>query len=47
MSFHVNIKDRSAAYRQAGWSKFDPDAVPLSADEVRRERELHRRHHTP
>jgi hypothetical protein len=38
----VNIRDRSAAYRKTGWSKFDPSAKPFTADEVRRERDLYR-----
>jgi len=38
----VNVRDRGAAYRKSGWSKFDPAAKPYTADEVRRERELYR-----
>ena len=38
----VKIADRSAAYRQAGWTSFDPRATPYSAEQVRRERELYR-----
>jgi hypothetical protein len=38
----VNIRDRSAAYRKAGWSKFDTKAPPYTAEQVRRERELYR-----
>lgn len=38
----VNIRDRGAAYRKAGWTKFDPAAKPYTADEVRKERELYR-----
>jgi hypothetical protein len=40
----VNIKDRSEAYRKAGWNKFDPSAPPFSAEEVQKERELYRTH---
>ena len=38
----VNIRDRSAAYRKAGWSKFDAKAPPYTAEQIRRERELYR-----
>jgi len=38
----VNIADRGAAYRKGGWQQFDPKAKPLTADEVRREREMYR-----
>lgn len=38
----VNIRDRSAAYRKSGWSKFDANAAPYTADEVRRERDMYR-----
>lgn len=34
----VNIQDRGAAYRQTGWSSFDPAATPYGADQVRKER---------
>jgi hypothetical protein len=37
----VNIGDRTAAYRKAGWSKFDPGAQPYTADQIRKERELY------
>jgi hypothetical protein len=39
----VNIRDREMAYRKSGWSSFDPDAPPYTADQVRKERDLHRR----
>jgi hypothetical protein len=39
----VNLKERSAAYQKAGWNRFDPNAPPLSADQIRKERELYRR----
>jgi hypothetical protein len=38
----VAIADRSAAYRKAGWTSFDPEATPYSSEQVRRERELYR-----
>jgi hypothetical protein len=34
----VNIRDRGAAYRKAGWTSFDPAAKPYGAEDVRRER---------
>jgi hypothetical protein len=39
----VNIRDRGAAYRKSGWQRFDPDASPYTADQVRKERDLYRR----
>jgi hypothetical protein len=39
----VNLTERGAAYRKAGWNRFNPDAPPLSADQIRKERELYRR----
>jgi hypothetical protein len=38
----VNIRDRGAAYRKAGWKGFDPSAQPYTPDQVRKERELYR-----
>lgn len=38
----VSVGDRAAAYRKAGWSKFDTAAPPLSPEELRRERDLYR-----
>jgi hypothetical protein len=38
----VNIRDRGGAYRKAGWSKFDTNAPPYTAEQIRRERELYR-----
>jgi hypothetical protein len=35
----VNLIERSAAYRKAGWNRFDPNASPLSADQIRKVRE--------
>jgi hypothetical protein len=36
----VRIADRAAAYRKSGWSTYDPNAKPYTADEVERERSL-------
>jgi hypothetical protein len=38
----VNISDRGAAYRKAGWKRFDPAAQPYTPDQVRKERDLYR-----
>jgi hypothetical protein len=38
----VKVADRTAAYRKAGWTSFDPKATPYSPEQVRRERELYR-----
>jgi hypothetical protein len=38
----VNVRDRGAAYRKAGWSQFDPSAAPYTTEQIRRERELYR-----
>src|SRR6202030_486356 len=38
----VNIRDRGMAWRKVGWQKFDPNAKPYTADEIRKERELYR-----
>jgi hypothetical protein len=38
----VRIADRAAAYRKSGWSTYDPNAKPYTADEVVRERSLYR-----
>ena len=37
----VNVSERSAAYRQAGWKSFDPKSPPYTADQIRKERELY------
>jgi hypothetical protein len=39
----VNIRERGAAYRQAGWKSFSPSAPPYTADQIRKERELYGR----
>ena len=38
----VRIPDRAAAYRQSGWSKFDPAASPYTRDQVMKERSLYK-----
>jgi len=38
----VNIRDRGAEWRKAGWQNFDPNAAPHTAEQIRRERELYR-----
>jgi hypothetical protein len=38
----VDIRDRSAAWRKAGWQKFDSNAAPYTADQIQQERELYR-----
>jgi hypothetical protein len=38
----VNIREREMAYREAGWSGFDPSAKPYSAEQIRKEREIYR-----
>jgi hypothetical protein len=38
----VNIQERGAAYREAGWKEFDASATPYTADQVRQEREFYR-----
>jgi hypothetical protein len=37
----IDIDDRLSAWRSRGWTGFDPDAQPLSADELRRERQYY------
>jgi len=38
----VNLAVRVAAYRQVGWTSFDPDAAPYSAEEIQQERDRNR-----
>jgi len=38
----VNVMDRGAAYRKAGWNRFDVGSSAYTADQVRREREMYR-----
>jgi len=34
----VNLRERGSAYRQAGWSRFDANGRPYTADQLRTER---------
>jgi hypothetical protein len=38
----VDIHDRARTWERHGWNRFDPNAPAYTADEIRRERELHR-----
>jgi len=38
----IDVGDRGAAYRKAGWSRFDPAAPPYTPEQVTRERTLYR-----
>ena len=38
----INIRDRETAYRKSGWSSFDSNASPYTADEAMRERNSYR-----
>ena len=38
----VRIADRAAAYRQSGWTSYDPKAAPYARDQVVKERSLYR-----
>ena len=37
----IDIDDRVSGWRSRGWTGFDPDAQPLTADELRRERQYY------
>lgn len=37
----VDASTRGDAYRQSGWDRFDPDAQPMSRDEIARERQMY------
>lgn len=37
----VNIRDRATHYQRAGWNRFDANASPYSAEQIRRERETY------
>ena len=37
----VDMRARRAAWQQSGWSSYDPNAAPYSADQVRKERTLY------
>jgi hypothetical protein len=43
----VKVGDRAAAYRKAGWNRFDPSASPYSAEQARKEREMYTRMSQP
>ena len=36
----VDIRERAKMYEEGGWNRFDPDAPPYTADQMRREREM-------
>jgi hypothetical protein len=38
----VNTEERARLYEEGGWDRFNPDAPPYTAEEVRREREMYR-----
>ena len=38
----IDVRDRGAAYRKAGWNRFDPAAAPYTSEQVTRERDLYR-----
>jgi hypothetical protein len=38
----VDIRERAKLYEEGGWNRFDPNAPPYTADQVRREREMYR-----
>jgi hypothetical protein len=38
----VSVRVRIAAYRQAGWTSYDPNAAPYTPEEIVRERERNR-----
>ena len=38
----VSIRDRASMWEKSGWSRFDANARPYTADEIRREREMYR-----
>jgi hypothetical protein len=40
-SSSVNLRDRGAAWRKAGWNKFDPGAAPYTGDQIRKERDAY------
>ena len=37
----INLRDRSAAWRKAGWKSFDPASKPYDAEEIQKERQLY------
>jgi hypothetical protein len=38
----VDVTSREKAYRNSGWTGYDPSARPYTAEEIRRERDLYR-----
>src|SRR5580704_14548904 len=38
----LNVRVRIAAYREAGWTSYDPGAAPYTAEEIARERQRYR-----
>jgi hypothetical protein len=38
----VNLRDRGALWRREGWQRFDPNASPYTADEIRKQRDAYR-----
>ena len=38
----VDLRNRAAAYRNTGWTRFDPTAAPYTAEQAQRERTLYR-----
>jgi len=38
----VDVRGRATAYRNAGWTRFDPASAPYTAEEVQKERALYR-----
>jgi hypothetical protein len=38
----LDVRVRVTAYRQAGWTSYDPDAAPYAAEQIARERERYR-----
>jgi hypothetical protein len=38
----VDLRERARLYEEGGWNRFDPNAPPYTADQVRREREIYR-----
>jgi len=37
----IDASTRGDAYRQAGWDRFDPDAQPMSSNEIARDRQMY------
>lgn len=38
----IDIEGRVERWREGGWDRFDPGAQPYTAEDIRREREIHR-----